>query len=176
MNYCRKEVYIFDIDGCIMPNIFNEINFFLYFLKKANKLNKRATQIQIYPSFVKYYKKHCKKAELVVFLTGRKFSEFGEITRKQLKKLENFKNFNLIFYPESKKHQLKEYLKWKTQNILDIINNKISIQNMNSERKMEYDFRIFDDISGYFRDLKKITKELPIKLSFSQIYGETCWS
>jgi len=173
MECLRKEVYIFDIDGCIMPSIFNEMNFFIYFLKKVNKLNKRADQTQLYPSFVKYYENHCMEAELVVFLTGRKHSEFGDITRKQLKRLQKFKNFRLIFYPEQKNHQLKEYLKWKTQNIFHIITNKIA--NERIEKIIEYNFKIFDDNGRYFKELKKITEELPVTLSFSQVYGENCW-
>ena len=66
-----RDVYIFDIDGCIMPPIFSNFN------SKATRDNivkeaiKNGNGVKLYSDFVKFYEKNCVQAESVYFITGR---------------------------------------------------------------------------------------------------------
>ena len=84
-----EEIYIFDIDGCIMPPIISNFNGDndKSGEKTVNEIINNGSKIKLYNEFVKYYKNNCRKAESVVFITGRKKREFGELTKNHLKPL-----------------------------------------------------------------------------------------
>jgi len=123
--------------------------------------------IKLFPDFVKYYKKNCILAESIYFITGRKESEFGELTDKQLQPLLNLKKFDIIYYPESKLHKIQEYFDWKVKEIKGIIE-KSSRGNLI--------FKIFDDMSEYFPKLRNFADRQDIQLHLELIETETSWS
>lgn len=121
--YVMGQIFIFDIDGCIMPNIFP--------LNKETKkdddslnqkLVKRASDISLFPEFIEFYKKNCVESLAVYFITGRKQKYYGEITESQLKPLKLYKNYIIKHFPDNKPHILKEYFHWKAKTIKDIMN------------------------------------------------------
>jgi len=118
----KEYMYIFDIDGCIMPAIISNSDDNNHTRKKIVKesINK-GQKIKLYPDFINYYKKHCERAKLVVFITGRKKSEFGSLTEVQLKPLNKIQRYQIIYYPEGKGHKLDEYFEWKVKKIEEIL-------------------------------------------------------
>ncbi|MHA1916225.1 MAG: hypothetical protein ACW97V_17890 [Promethearchaeota archaeon] len=162
-----KEVYIFDIDGCVMePNFPNLPN-----SETQEKIVEEAIHngngIKLYPDFIKYYKKFCSHAESIFFVTGRKKSDFGELTEKQLKPLVKLKNFNIIYYPESKPFNLPTYFEWKLKEIKKILKSSLT---------ENYTFYIFDDMDDHFPKLRKIAKKYDIRLQLKVIENEMSWS
>lgn len=81
-----KEIYIFDIDGCIMPPIISNFGENAEIREKTiNEAIRNGHKVKLFPDFINYYKKSCKQAELMVFITGRKHSEIGKLTENLFK-------------------------------------------------------------------------------------------
>lgn len=118
-----SDIFIFDIDGCIMPNAFpiikdakNEND------AKNQEILKKASKLSLFPEFIEFYKKNCAKSLAVYFITGRKQKYYGKITESQLKPLKIYKNYLIKHFPDNKSHNIKEYFHWKANAIKRIIN------------------------------------------------------
>ena len=54
------DVFIFDIDGCIMPNVFPLITESKKDDENINQeIVKRASDVSLFPEFIEFYKKNC---------------------------------------------------------------------------------------------------------------------
>lgn len=139
----NKVVYIFDIDGCILPSIFPKLLKKNQTKEKQDKLikeiNEKGTEIELYPKFLEFYFKKCSH-ELVYFVTGRKRSNFEKLTYHHLSSLQYE---NIYFYPEDGPYTLEFYLTWKYNIIKSLF-----------EKDREY--LIFDDEDRYFDELESI--------------------
>lgn len=112
-------------------------------------LNKRLRSIKLYPNFIKYYQQ-CSPVK-IVFVTGRKKEDFGEITEYQLKPLKDDKAYTEPkYYPCEEEHTEQLYLKFKIFTITDQIIT-LSEQYPNSLIKIfDDDHRYFDTLHFYF--------------------------
>ena len=113
----------------------------------------KGKKISLFPEFIDFYEKICKSAESVIFITGRKESEFGELTDTHLSPLKMFKDFRVIYYPEEKSHSSEEYFNWKINTIRDFFN-----ENCADFNKNDIIFKIYDDMPDYFDDIAKIAE------------------
>ena len=101
----KEDIYIFDIDGCIMPAIISNSEDNNHSREKTVKDSiNNGQKIKLYPDFINYYKKNCERAKSIFFITGRKKSEFGSLTEVQLKPLNKIQRYQIIYYPEGKGH------------------------------------------------------------------------
>ncbi len=171
-----REIYIFDIDGCVMPPIFSNFNsnesrkiIVKEVLKNGNKVNS-------YPAFIKFFEKYCIQAELVFFITGRKKSEFGTLTENQLQSLANIKPFQTIYYPEGKSHKIKKYFTWKAKKIKDIIKNTIKNKRFNESSKEKINFNIFDDRNEFFPEIREFKDKYCVNIRLTLIDKENSWN
>lgn len=161
------DVFIFDIDGCIMPNIFPVIEEVQNDKEIINKkIIKKAFYISVFPEFVEFYKKNCVESLAVYFLTGRKQKYFRKITESQLKPIENYKNYIIKYYPDKKPHTLKQYFNWKVNSIKQI---------MNQWAQDFVRFHIYDDLEDLFpfifREISPDNRNYKCKM----IQGRTDW-
>lgn len=131
-------------------------------------------KIELFPDFINYYKKHCGRAKIVVFITGRKKSEFGKLTEFHLKLLDRIKRYKIIYYPEGKYHKSNEYFEWKIKKIQKILN--INEINQSNDYKKRLSFKIFDDMDDYFPKIKELSKKFGVKIQFNLIKGENSWN
>lgn len=136
------DIFIFDIDGCIMPNVFPIIKD----AKNENEtinheiLNK-ASKLSLFPEFIKFYKRNCVKSLAVYFLTGRKKKYYKQLTEKQLEPIKSYKNYLIEYFPDDKPYTLKKYFKWKANSIKHI---------MNQWTQDFVRFHIYDDLKELF--------------------------
>ncbi|MHA1988934.1 MAG: hypothetical protein ACW98D_20130 [Promethearchaeota archaeon] len=170
-----KEVFIFDIDGCVMAPIFANFNNDETREKIVGDAVQNGNGIKLFPDFIKYYKINCISAELVYFITGRKQSEFGDLTDRQLQPLLNLKKFDIIYYPESKPHKIQEYFDWKANKINKVIEDATK-QKSNKFYIETLSFNIFDDMDDYFSIIRNYGKERDIKIHFTLIESELTWN
>ncbi|MFX1450811.1 MAG: hypothetical protein ACFFCM_08215 [Promethearchaeota archaeon] len=170
------EVYIFDIDGCIMPPIFTNFNDKEPRKNVVKEIIKNGNQVDLFPEFINFYKRYCVHAESIYFITGRKYSEFGKLTENQLKYLKAFKIFHIIYYPEKKAHKIQEYFKWKLKEIKKIIKKTVKNKNSHETSQEKVKFYIFDDMENYFPNLRKINDHLLIQIHLRLIDSETSWN
>ncbi len=169
-----REIYIFDIDGCIMPPIVSNFDDNDNSREDfVNEIVDNGSKIKLYTDFIKYYKKNCRKAESVVFITGRKKSEFGKLTTSQLKPLDHIRIYQIIYYPEGKQHKSNEYFEWKIKNIQELINTNGKNQYKDYSKKLF--FKIFDDMDEYFPKIKQLSEIFGVKVKFYSINGENSW-
>jgi len=148
--YVMGDVFIFDIDGCIMPNIFPLIkDTQMEDDRITQDILKKASNISLFPEFIEFYKQNCAKCLAVYFITGRKRKYYEKITESQLQPLKNYKNYIIKYFPDNKPHILKEYFHWKAKTIKNI---------MNQWSKSSVRFHIYDDLEELFH---LITKEVP---------------
>jgi len=108
-NFSMIDIFIFDIDGCIMPDIFPNIKE----IKIDNKIadheyTKKASNVSLFPEFIEFYKKNCPNSLAVYFLTGRKQKYYGRITQSQLKPLKIYKRYSIKHFPDNKPHISKD--------------------------------------------------------------------
>jgi hypothetical protein len=169
-------IYIFDLDGCVMPPIFsNFVDPHKSRHKLVNYVERNGYKITLFSSFLKFYEQYCKSAQSVVFITGRKKSEFGKLTESQLKPLIDFKPYEVIYYPEEKENRAQDYFDWKVGQINEILKHwkedEVSYKNPNKILKA----KIYDDLIEYFPRIKKIAKNLNLKLELFKIKGEKSW-
>jgi len=171
-----KEVYIFDIDGCVMPPIVSDFKIDESREKTIKKIVDNSDRIELYPDFIRFYDKHCKKAEMIFFITGRKGSEFGKLTEKQLESLSNIRNFQIIYYPEKKSHKIRKYFSWKVKKIKKIIKKaaKFKIIKDNNDKNLE--FNIFDDMDGYFAKIEDFATHYGVQTHLSLIENDNSWN
>ena len=170
-----REVYIFDIDGCIMTPIFSDLGNNESREKIVNDAVHNGSGIKLFPDFVKYYKKYCIKAESIFFITGRKRSEFGKLTNKHLLPLVNIKKFSVIYYPEAKSHKIRKYFNWKAKRIKVIIKNTIMKKRLNNSTKKVFTFNIFDDMNNYFSTIRKFGDKREIQMHLTMIENKNSW-
>ena len=165
-NKSMADIYIFDIDGCIMPNLFQNFTEAMDISENLNyKFEDNITNLRIFPEFVDFYKRNCSNSLAVYFITGRKQAEYGTITELQLYPLKKYKNFFLEFYPEDKSHFKKEYFDWKYY----IINGIIDYYNRDSEN-----IHIYDDFEDIIIKLMEISA-LNQKIHCNLIQKQTDW-
>ncbi len=171
-----REVYIFDIDGCIMPPIFSDLDNNETREKIVGDAVHNGNGINLFPGFVKYYKKYCIQAESIFFITGRKKSEFGRLTSKHLHPLVNIKKFNIIYYPEAKSHKIRKYFNWKAKIIKVIIKNTANKKHFNISMEENYNFNIFDDMNDYFLKIRKFEDKWDIQMHLTMIENDNSWN
>ncbi len=170
-----REVYIFDIDGCVMSPIFPETNNEKAREKVVGDAVHNGNGIKLFPDFVKYYKKHCVQAESIFFITGRKKSEFGRLTDNHLCPLVDIKPFEVIYYPEAKSHKKRKYFRWKAKKIKGIIKDRNIENPVNISNKENYKFKIFDDLNNYFPKIRKFGDRRDIQIHLTLIENENNW-
>lgn len=143
---------VYDIDGCIIENYFPRLNY-----KKqkdreikeiVRRMNEKLKRAKLYPSFKEFYNKKC-VFNISIFITGRKESQFGDITKDLLEDL-YFKK--IIFYPEDLDHSKSSYYRFKVQ----------EIKSIQHQYKIENTY-IFDDDLGYFTFLPDGSKTFHCK-------------
>ena len=161
-----REVYIFDIDGCIMAPIFPESNNEETREKIVGDAVHNGNGLKLFPDFVKYYRKYCVQAESIFFITGRKRSEFGRLTDNHLRPLVDIKPFKVIYYPEAKSYKIRKYLNWKAKTIKTIIKS--------TTNKMH--FNIFDDMNEYFSKIRKFGDNRDTQIHLTMIENENSWN
>ena len=167
-----NEVYIFDIDGCIMPPIISNFDKTAKPREKmVNEAKNIGRKIKLFSNFINYYEKYCKHANSVFFITGRKHSEFGTFTESKLSILKKLKAFQIIYYPESKLHESQEYFEWKTNIVQKIIRRSITDKIYGNN----IIFHIFDDMNDYFPSLKELSEQNGLEVNLSLIKGEKSW-
>ena len=171
-----REVYIFDIDGCVMPPIFSNFNSNESRKNIVKEVIKNGNNVNLYADFIKFYNKYCTQAELVFFITGRKKSEFGTLTENQLKYLATIKDFHVIYYPEGNSHKIKKYFTWKSKKTKEIIKNTIKKNNFNSNSNGNIRFSIFDDMNNYFPKIREFENKWDIQIQLTLIEGENNWN
>ena len=171
-----REVYIFDIDGCVMSPIFPETNNEKTREKIVGDAVHNGNGIKLFPDFVKYYKKHCVQAESIFFITGRKKREFGRLTKNHLCPLVDIKPFRVIYYPEAKPQKIRKYLSWKAKKIKAIIKSTNNKKNFNISKKENFKFNIFDDKNNYFSKISKIRNKQDIQIHLTLIESENNWN
>jgi len=161
----KKKVFLFDIDGCIMPNLFQNFPLKEQSQKEReviiNDVIKKGLNTKLFLNFINYYLKNCVD-HTIIFITGRQKSEFKELTEKQLEPLKKINlYYTIYYYPENRSHNPKEYFSWKKNVIKMYINEE--------NRK----YLIFDDLDDYFKDLKfyfwnlKYLRDFPINFDVS---------
>ena len=167
-----NEVYIFDIDGCIMPPIISNFDENGEPREKmVNEARKIGLKLGLFSNFINYYEKSCKHAISVYFITGRKKSEFGKLTESKLSLLKQLRAFHIVYYPESKLHKSQEYIEWKTNIVQKIIKRNTNDKNYGNNIV----FHIFDDMNDYFPSLKELSETNGLEVNFSLIKGEKSW-
>ncbi len=171
-----REVYIFDIDGCVMPPIFSDFDNNETREKIVGDAVHNGNGIKLFPDFIKYYKKYCIQAESIFFITGRKRSEFGKLTDNQLRPLVDIKTFNVIYYPEAKPHKISKYFDWKAKNIKVIIKDTTKRKHFNISKKKKFTFNIFDDMNDYFSKIRKFGDKRNIQIHLTMIENENSWN
>lgn len=171
-----KEVYIFDIDGCVMPSVVSDFKIDEPREKTIKKIVDNSANIELYPDFIRFYDKHCKNAEMIFFITGRKGSEFGKLTENQLESLSNIRNFQIIYYPEKKSHKIRKYFSWKVKKIKKIIKNAVKLKAFKDSNEKTLMFKIFDDMDGYFSKIEDFATHYGVQAHLSLIETENNWN
>ena len=171
-----KEVYIFDIDGCILPQVFPTITENSTTNESVIKESlERSKKVSLYDSFVSFYEKSCKNAYYVVFITGRQKSHFSKITERQLSPLKKSRTYDIIYYPEDKEHVKEDYFNWKLEKIKEVFDEYKINGNLDSNSRNDVIFKIFDDRSGYFLKVKKTSKSQGLNIVLKAIRGSKDW-
>lgn len=170
-----KEVYIFDIDGCVMPLIFSGFKEDESREKTIKKIVDNKNNIELYPKFIRFYEKHCKKADIIFFITGRKGSEFGKLTENQLESISNIRKFKIIYYPERKSHKIRKYFSWKVKKIKRIIKEAAEFKIFKDINDKTLEFNIFDDMDGYFSKIKDFATSYGVRAYLSLIKNDNSW-
>jgi len=171
-----REVYIFDIDGCVMSPIFSDFTNDATREKIVGDAVHNGNGIKLFPNFVKYYKKYCVQAESIFFITGRKKSEFGRLTDNHLRTLVDIKQFKVIYYPEAKPHKIRKYFNWKAKRIKSIVKSTTNKKHFNISTKENFIFNIFDDMNEYFSKIRKLGDKWDIQIHLTMIKNESSWN
>ncbi len=171
-----KEIHVFDIDGCVLTSQFPNISENNQSGEKGvREVLEISEKVSLFPEFLIFYENRCKVANEVIFLTGRQESEFGKLTRNQLKPLEEIRAYRIYFYPEEKSHRAKEYFDWKVVKIQEIFDSVIKRANSSHIPVNHFVFRIFDDMSDYFSRIKNIAERFNLTVSLTLINRPKDW-
>ncbi|MFW9969789.1 MAG: hypothetical protein ACFFDF_06280 [Candidatus Odinarchaeota archaeon] len=170
-----RECYIFDIDGCVMPPIFSNFNENEPRIENVKSAIKNGNHVQLFPSFIEFYRKQCTTVESIFFITGRKYSEFGKLTENHLQNLSDFKDFRVIYYPERNDHKIQNYFAWKVKQIKGIIKNGIKSRLPHESSNRMAKFHIFDDMNDYFPKIRRIEDKWNVQIHLTLIESENNW-
>ena len=171
----KNEVFIFDIDGCILPNLFENYGWAKdqsreHIIRDVNEKGKTA---RLFPNFVKYFGIQCQNALKIYFITGRQRNEFWELTMLNLDELSDFGyDFTIVWYPPNKKHTAKTYFNWKIKTIKTIMK---GYQNASKKYGLKVNFIIYDDLSEYFPNLGKFAVKRGIEYYMNEIKTDEKW-
>jgi hypothetical protein len=165
----KTEIFICDLDGCIWDQAFPSLNGDPLLDGEREELvqdlNERLREIDVYPNFIRYFRE-CSPKQLI-FITGRKKEDFGDVTTHQLKLLRSEKAYtDPIYYPPNADHTQDAYLSFKVDAIIALLphiirkypNSKIKIFDDNQEYferlhsliRAQYDHGVCLDISTYW--------------------------
>lgn len=147
-------VFFFDIDGCILPCIMPVLpNEEKEQIIMVNNIKEKMKGISLYPNFIDFFNRYCKtKNSLVYFITGRKKSQFYDITNEQLFSLSN-KKHNVFYFPEDGIYTVEYYKWWKIEMMSGLFN-----QTVGCKHNHKYTYFLFDDNTFYFKDLKRMIR------------------
>ncbi|MFX1273954.1 MAG: hypothetical protein ACFFAT_02820 [Promethearchaeota archaeon] len=166
-----KVIHIFDIDGCILPSVFFNIQYNDILKEEIIKeVINRSRNVVLFPEFINYYSQNCVNGSMNIFLTGRKERAFNQLTQTQLFPLKIISPFKIIYYPEEKSYLSKEYFNWKTKKIQNLF---IENKSYNNDNQVEY--IIYDDMIEHFNSIKKLAKSLNINISLKPIKTSNDW-
>lgn len=147
MDY-SKDMFIIDIDNCIMESVFPNTN---QEVKDIEGIINKSKGITIYKEFIDIFNTAFYKAKEIFFLTSRKESEYGELTKKQLAPLNVFRTLSskypplkIIFYPEDLTHETNIYDTYKLEKSKDLIYRFNGLYEW---------FHIIDDMIRYYEPL-----------------------
>ncbi|MFW9874152.1 MAG: hypothetical protein ACFFG0_13685 [Candidatus Thorarchaeota archaeon] len=171
-----KEIYIFDIDGSIMLPLFSNFTRNGSRTGIVKEVIKNGNSVNLYPQFIEFYEKHCTKAYSVYFITGRKRSEFGDLTEKHLQPLTTIHPFQIIYYPEGKSNRIRKYFTWKAKTIKGIIESISNGKNSNNNSLETFKFHIFDDMNDYFPKVRKFREKQEIQIQLTLIENKSSWN
>ncbi|MFX0137238.1 MAG: hypothetical protein ACFFDN_26610 [Candidatus Hodarchaeota archaeon] len=165
----KDTIFIFDIDGCIMPNLFANFGWAGDQDREQviQEVNKNGMHISLFPAFIKFFKIKCKNAQHNYFVTGRQRNEFEQLTLKQLEPIyaSNYP-FSVIWYPSNKQHTVKKYFTWKVYAIKAIIQHRV---------KENVQFMIYDDLPDYFKKIHKLEKKYKIPITVQCVKNNADW-
>ncbi len=176
MDDLKREIYIFDIDGSIMPSIFKNFNTGEKRKNIIREAIKNGNQAGLYPKFIDFYKKNCIRAESIYFLTGRRYKEFGKLTENQLQILIEFRDFRMIYYPERKPYKSHKYFAWKAREIKKIIKKSIKSGKTHGDVKENFVFYIFDDLNDHFPRIRDFEDKYKVKIHLTLIDNTDIWN
>lgn len=171
----NNNVFIFDIDGCIMPNIFENYGWEDNQDRETviREVNKNGRNVPLFPNFIKYYKKLCKDALKIYFITGRQEAEFKELTFQNLKSIFEFcYDFTITWYPPNKEHKVKPYFKWKFNTIKKIME---GYEKSSRKYGIKLSFYIYDDWDDYFPKISKYAKRHKISYFLGKKQSNEDW-
>ena len=171
-----KEIFIFDMDGCVLPSMFPNIHDNGRSREELiKKVLENGDRTRLFPEFIDFYETHCKTAKSIYFMTGRQKSDLGELTATQLSPLKAIKPFQIIFYPESKSHAEKEYFDWKVARMGEIFKKYINADLGDANSKTNYSFKIFDDMPDYFPRVKEMARNQGLNITLRATKGPGDW-
>lgn len=137
-----ERIFIIDIDGCIIENIYPNFDEKRISLEEVKN---RLLQKDLYQEFWDFlYYVINPDLDGICFITGRKKSELGSITEIQLNKIKNMQiKYCIIFYPEKLEITSENYFNFKIDNCNHIIKNNWS-----------KNIFIIDDKDDYFKNIE----------------------
>ena len=171
----NNNVFIFDVDGCIMPNIFKNYGWDgdqdrETVIREVNKFGKN---VPLFPNFIEHYKKFCKDALKIYFITGRQEEDFKELTLHNLQSILDIQyDFTIIWYPPDKKHKAKTYFKWKIRRIKKIME---GYEKSSRKYGLKLSYYIYDDWVDYFSQIEKYTKKHKISYFLGKRQSNEDW-
>ena len=171
----NNNVFIFDIDGCIMPNIFKNYDWDgdqdrETVIKEVNKFGK---DVPLFPDFIKYYKTFCKNALKIYLITGRQEEEFKELTFHNLQPVFDIQyDFTIVWYPPDKKHKAKTYFNWKLNRTKKIIK---GYEKSSRKYSLKLSYHIYDDLVDYFPQIDKYAKRHKISYFLGKRQSNEDW-
>lgn len=167
-------VNIFDIDGCIIKDVFSNKELTTEDIEKTRVM---LDKIKPYNTFLDYFKKVCIKENVInnIFITGRKEKDYGEITRKQLKLLNH--TYGISFYPNNLRHIPEQYFQWKIDIIKETSKFMVKINKTFDDfykEKTKVIINIYDDLNQYFEKLED-GQQKDCKYNFYHIKNKNNW-
>lgn len=146
----KRLVNIFDIDGCILPSIFNNLGD----INDPNEIKRNGYSVKLYPNFLQYFFATEDETLYNIFITGRKKYEFRDLTEFQLHSLLKSQTITEpLYYPQYFDYSKKKYYLFKSSAILDLIQHLY-------QKNTNIIVRVFDDDIGYYEQIiRTITRE-----------------
>lgn len=160
-----EKIYIFDIDGCIMPSLFPNTFFNNLEEKEAlvKKVNEEGWNVLPCNEFLQYFINIYEEAFKIFFLTGRQKENFYSLTIHQLRRIDYD---DITFFQDGGISQ-DAYLKYKTNYFYKLF----------EEYGMDKEYFIFDDHNDYFQVVffSAIIRDPDAKIHFYEINKATDW-